>query len=203
MLTLCLLYLTPLFIKARDMLVSGIIDALLASGILVEEAKPSTRSSPARRRHVPSRRSRPGHIRRPLNSFILFRSDCVEELKKRLEGTVKRYDSNKFSVELGRHWKSLSEAQQEPYKILALEEAETHQRLYPGYKYKPNWEKTRRVRGKGKKNDKVKTMTVAPEAPQIYPLDFEPAITLPPLIPEAFPSDSPPSHHVPGEHMVR
>ncbi|PBK70134.1 hypothetical protein ARMSODRAFT_126615 [Armillaria solidipes] len=189
---------------ARDMLVSGIIDALLASGILVEEAQSSRESIPAHRRHVPSHRSRPDRVRRPPNSFILFRSDCVVELKKRLEGTVMRYDSKKFNVEVGRHWKSLSKAQQEPYKTLALEEAETHKLLYPDYKYKPNWEKTQRGRGKGKKNAEVGTVTVAPEAafaPYIHPplMTSEPAftITAPVLtvsVPDVYACASSPSH---------
>ncbi|SJL05118.1 uncharacterized protein ARMOST_08490 [Armillaria ostoyae] len=190
---------------ARDMLVSGIIDALLASDILVEEAQSSRESTPAHRRHVSSHRSRPDRVRRPPNSFILFRSDCVVELKKRLEGTVMRYDSKKFNVEVGRHWKSLSKAQQEPYKILALEEAETHKLLYPDYKYKPNWEKTQRGRGKGKskgkKNVEVETVTVAPEAtfvPYISPpsVTFEPVFTIavPEItvsVPDVFASASP------------
>ncbi|PBK92201.1 HMG-box, partial [Armillaria gallica] len=83
----------------------------------------------------------PGHIRRPRNSWILFRSDCVVELHRRLEGTGKRYDSQRFNKVLGKHWNSLSKAQQEPYKALALEAAENHKRLYPDWKYRPSWEK--------------------------------------------------------------
>ncbi|KAK0227643.1 hypothetical protein IW262DRAFT_1265457, partial [Armillaria fumosa] len=119
------------------MLVSGIIDVLLTSDILVEEVRSSTASSSARQR----RRVSPDYAPRPSNHWILFRSDCVVELKKRLEGTAKRYDSAKFNVELSKHWKSLPKAQQEPYRIMALEAAEAHRRLYPDYKYQPKREK--------------------------------------------------------------
>ncbi len=192
------------------MLVSGIIDALLASGILVKEAQSSMGSTRAHRRHVASHRSSPGHIRRPRNLWILFRSDCVVELNRRLEGTGKRYHSKKFNEELAKHWNSLSKAQQEPYKALALEEAENHKRLYPDWKYQPNWEKTRRGRGKGKKDSEVETMTVAPEAtvvPDRSP-PFEPVftITVPVLsvsVPDVYACASPPSHPGPAVPRVR
>ncbi|KAK0229213.1 hypothetical protein EDD85DRAFT_139322 [Armillaria nabsnona] len=209
MLTLCLLCLTPRsFIKARDMLVSGIIDALLASGILVEKAQSSMGSTRAHRRHVASHQSSPGHIRRPRNLWILFRSDCVVELQSRLEGTGKRYHSKKFNEELAKHWNSLSKAQQEPYKALALEEAENHKRLYPDWKYQPNREKTQRGRGKGKKDSEVEIVTVAPEAtivPNSSP-PFEPVftITAPMLtfsVPDVYACASPPSH--PGPVVPR
>lgn len=189
---------------ARDMLVSGIIDVLLTSGILVEGARTSTTSSSPRQR----RRVSPDYAPRPSNPWILFRSDCVVELKKRLEGTAKRYDSVKFNRELSKHWNSLPEAQQEPYRIMALEAIEAHRRLYPDYKYQPKRGKKQRGRGKGKKNVEVETVTVAPEAmfvPHIVP---EPGFTinLPELtvnVPGIFASDLPPSNAVTVQHRFQ
>ncbi|KAK0210050.1 hypothetical protein DFS33DRAFT_253588 [Desarmillaria ectypa] len=166
----------------RSLLVSNIVDTILRSGLLVQEAQSSTPSTPSdassstpsrrRRRHVPSRLSKPGHIPRPPNVFILFRSECVEELKKRLEGKV--YDSNAFSKHVGKHWHSLSKEQQEMYKELAREAARIHKDLYPDYKFKPEKHK----RGKGKKDVEEETVTIALAA------DFVPYIQPTPVTPE-------------------
>ncbi|KAK0473891.1 hypothetical protein IW261DRAFT_659370 [Armillaria novae-zelandiae] len=209
MLTLCLLYLTPRsFMKARDMLMSGIIDALLTSDILIKGARPPTVSNSARRR----RPRNPDYVGRPSNPWILFRSNGVVELKKRLEGTGNRYDSKKFSQELGKHWNSLPKAQQEPYRVMALEAAENHRLLHPNYKYQPKREKKQPGRGKGKKNVEAETVTAAPEVtfvPPIHPpFVSEPEFTIavPELtfaIPDVFASVLPPSHPVPVEHRYQ
>ena len=81
-----------------------------------------------------SRKKKPGHIPRPPNAFMLFRSELWR--KEKVKRTVER-DHRNISRIAGRLWNDLDPADRVPYLILADEAKRRHSKLYPGYKYAP------------------------------------------------------------------
>ncbi|KAF8889610.1 high mobility group box domain-containing protein, partial [Infundibulicybe gibba] len=72
---------------------------------------------------------KPGHVRRPRNAFIFFRSNFYEEQK--LYST--EIDQNDISRRAGQRWKSLSDEEKEPFRLLAENEKIQHQAMFPDY----------------------------------------------------------------------
>ncbi|KAI0327327.1 hypothetical protein GY45DRAFT_1149933 [Cubamyces sp. BRFM 1775] len=101
----------------------------------------STASSPApesaivRRKKTTSRRGDkpPGHIPRPRNAFMIFRSAYCASVK---ESQVE-HDHRMISKILGAVWRNLEVEKKEHYKKLAAEEKEAHRRLHPNYRFSP------------------------------------------------------------------
>ncbi|CCO27820.1 Repressor ROX1 OS=Saccharomyces cerevisiae (strain ATCC 204508 / S288c) GN=ROX1 PE=1 SV=1 [Rhizoctonia solani AG-1 IB] len=81
-----------------------------------------------------NRRQPPGHIPRPRNAFILYRSWYVKQ--GFLSGIEN--DHREISRIVGRIWRQMSAEEQDPWKTMAEEEKTEHARMYPGYKYSPN-----------------------------------------------------------------
>ncbi|KAG8744236.1 hypothetical protein FRC10_010598 [Ceratobasidium sp. 414] len=79
---------------------------------------------PAKKSH--SRRRPPGHIPRPRNAFILFRSHYV----------AAQLIPNKVEI-IGEIWNTLPPAERLVWEQKADVEKEKHYRMYPGYRYKP------------------------------------------------------------------
>ncbi|KAG8901305.1 hypothetical protein FRB99_005405 [Tulasnella sp. 403] len=75
-----------------------------------------------------------GHIKRPKNAFILYRSNFVRtgQLGKEVES-----DHRKISKIVGRIWNNLSPEEKAVWEERARKEKEEHKRQYPDYRYSP------------------------------------------------------------------
>ncbi|CAE6458969.1 unnamed protein product [Rhizoctonia solani] len=81
-----------------------------------------------------SRKRPAGHIPRPRNAFILFRSHHVAA--QLIPGKVEN-DHRHISKIIGEIWNKLSPAERLIWEQKADIEKERHSRMYPGYRYKP------------------------------------------------------------------
>ncbi|KAH8109636.1 hypothetical protein DFH11DRAFT_911278 [Phellopilus nigrolimitatus] len=88
-----------------------------------------TRASKSHARKKPD-----GHIPRPRNAFIIFRSEFVKN--GRVPLTIETHHQN-ISRIAGTVWKGMSEDEKRPWFARAGEEKERHARLHPGYEYHP------------------------------------------------------------------
>lgn len=88
--------------------------------------------SPGKKSHA--RRQPPGHVRRPRNAFILFRSALVYQNKV---PSAIQSDHCAISRAAGNLWKSLNYEQRQPWVALAEREKENHKRNHPNYRYTP------------------------------------------------------------------
>ena len=86
---------------------------------------PSPRESHGRRRE-------PGHIPRPRNAFIFFRSSYVSGHKSAGEG-----QQNELSKQAGKVWNKMTEEEKRPFFACANDEKKWHQTTYPNYTYCP------------------------------------------------------------------
>ncbi|KAI0700414.1 hypothetical protein BC835DRAFT_1304090 [Cytidiella melzeri] len=93
-------------------------------GVDVEAAAFVPRSSHSRRR-------KEGHIPRPPNAFMLFRSHLWAERK------IPERDHRQISRIAGNVWNKMSPEQKGPFQERAVQEKERHAQLYPDYKYAP------------------------------------------------------------------
>ncbi|KAK0473943.1 hypothetical protein IW261DRAFT_663561 [Armillaria novae-zelandiae] len=89
----------------------------------------SDTSSP--RRHTPSHRSTPKHVRRPPNAFMLFRSYYWRENKD----TVRERDHREISRTCGELWRALPPDEKKVYRDMANDAKEVHLAKYPDYKF--------------------------------------------------------------------
>ncbi|KIK99891.1 hypothetical protein PAXRUDRAFT_414321 [Paxillus rubicundulus Ve08.2h10] len=80
-----------------------------------------------------TRNRKEGHIPRPPNAFMVFRSWLWN--KDNLK-SVER-DNRNVSRIAGRYWNELSEAERVPFRKMAEEVKARHAELYPEYKYSP------------------------------------------------------------------
>ncbi|KAI0358942.1 hypothetical protein OH77DRAFT_1120845 [Trametes cingulata] len=101
-----------------------------------------------------SRKKKPGHIPRPPNAFMIFRSELWN--KEKIKSTVER-DHRQISRIAGNLWNDLSEAERAPYHQLAEEAKKEHARKYPQYKYSPIYRRDKPAKRKPKQDhsDKV------------------------------------------------
>ncbi|KAG8715018.1 hypothetical protein FRC08_011114 [Ceratobasidium sp. 394] len=81
-----------------------------------------------------SRRQPPGHIPRPKNAFILYRSWYVKE---GFLADVEN-DHREISRIVGRIWRELPDAERDIWRAKAEEEKREHALKHPNYKYSPN-----------------------------------------------------------------
>lgn len=98
------------------------------------EAEDAYAASMGRRGSSHSRKRKEGHIPRPANAFLFFRSAMWAEHK--FERDAVR-DHREVSRMAGRSWRKLVEEEREPYRQLANKAKTLHTKLYPGYKYAP------------------------------------------------------------------
>ncbi|QRV91619.1 HMG (high mobility group) box protein [Ceratobasidium sp. AG-Ba] len=81
-----------------------------------------------------SRRQPPGHIPRPRNAFILYRTWYVKQ--DFLAGVEN--DHREISRIVGKIWKGLSESERDYWRVAAQKEKREHALKHPNYKYSPN-----------------------------------------------------------------
>jgi hypothetical protein len=91
-------------------------------------------SSPSPKPSSHARRRERGHVRRPPNSFLIFRSELWNKHKN--DPTGER-DHRTLSEIAGMCWKRLSEEQRDVYRKRAEVEKKRHAAQNPGYKYSP------------------------------------------------------------------
>ncbi|KAG2370211.1 hypothetical protein BDR07DRAFT_1370780 [Suillus spraguei] len=103
-------------------------------------------SFPNRSSH--SRKKEEGHIPRPPNAFIVFRS-CLwsNENFRSLES-----DHRNVSRIAGERWRNLSDDEKEPFVQMAKEAKALHSKMYPNYKYSPSHRTVAGPRRKGRRN---------------------------------------------------
>ncbi len=109
----------------------------------------STQSdTPSPRRHTPSHRRVPEHVRRPPNAFMLFRSDYWRENKD----IIHERDHREISCICGELWRALPPDEKRVYRDMASEAKEVHLAKYPDYKFtrvsRPK--KTRKIVGQNR-----------------------------------------------------
>ncbi|KAF7290601.1 HMG box domain-containing protein [Mycena indigotica] len=79
-----------------------------------------------------------GHIPRPKNAFILFRSEYARKQQlTSATSNVERENQNDLSRSVGKVWRAMTDAERAPWHVLADEEKKRHAAQYPGYKYAP------------------------------------------------------------------
>ncbi|KAG6371635.1 hypothetical protein JVT61DRAFT_9349 [Boletus reticuloceps] len=108
----------------------------------------SSDSPPAIVTHLPftpgtshTRNRKEGHIPRPPNAFMVFRSwlwnkDNLKSIER---------DNRNVSRIAGRYWNELSEAERAPFRSMAEEAKARHAQLYPEYRYSPGSQKKPKV----------------------------------------------------------
>ncbi|GAA6043128.1 hypothetical protein JCM8097_004330 [Rhodosporidiobolus ruineniae] len=98
-----------------------------------------------------SRKTAPGHIKRPPNAFILFRSHCcsmsadVDPSVPQPPGSAHARELARLEINNSQHistivgdvWKGLSKEDKAYWEQKAREAKEEHQRLHPDYRYRP------------------------------------------------------------------
>ena len=102
--------------------------------------------------------SRQGHIKRPMNSFMVWSREKRCEILKCNPGMSNALISKK----LGSTWKSLSEEEKKPYVDEAKRLTNQHKQDYPDYKYRP------RRHAKSKMKSSVATNNIrSPSSPTV------------------------------------
>ena len=80
------------------------------------------------------RKTGPGHVKRPCNAFILFRSHVVAQ--NLIPREVEK-DHRNISRIISHMWRSLSEDERKLWDQAAAVEKERHRKQHPDYKYRP------------------------------------------------------------------
>lgn len=86
-----------------------------------------------------TRKMAPGHIKRPRNAFILFRSHAVAT--NLVPKEVER-DHRNISRIISHMWRSLGKEERAMWEAQAQAEKERHRREHPDYKYRPGSRRT-------------------------------------------------------------
>ncbi|KAH9477938.1 Transcription factor SOX-11 [Psilocybe cubensis] len=84
------------------------------------------------RRHS-ARHREPGHIPRPRNAFIFFRSWYVDSMR-----ASKEVQQHELSKQAGKVWKNMSDEEKKPFLRFAAIEKQEHYAMYPDYVYSPS-----------------------------------------------------------------
>lgn len=146
---------------------------------------PSSSPSPTIATHLPftpgsshTRNRRKGHIPRPPNAFMVFRSWLWN--KDNLKNVER--DNRNVSRIAGRLWNDLSEEQRAPFRKMAGEAKVRHAQLYPEYKYTPTFRKpnksSQRLPKRRREGSTKKTRITVPVVPQV---NFQ----VPPMVPSS------------------
>ncbi|CEL62609.1 similar to S69204 pheromone response factor 1-smut fungus (Ustilago maydis) [Rhizoctonia solani AG-1 IB] len=99
-----------------------------------------------------ARKMSAGHILRPRNAFIIFRSTMIKEgqITENMEK-----DHGNISTICGILWRKLSPTEKLKYQRMADLEKEEHRRANPGYKYAPKTRKEPPARRRQKKDQDI------------------------------------------------
>ncbi|GAA6010349.1 hypothetical protein JCM10207_005186 [Rhodosporidiobolus poonsookiae] len=109
----------------------------------------STTSTTPRKRKSHTRRLSAGHIPRPRNAFILFRSHAVAT--GLIPSSMGITDHKYISQIVGSVWRGLSAEERRKWDDLAAEEKRAHREKYPDYRFAPRQKGKRAAAGEGKK----------------------------------------------------
>ncbi|PPQ77987.1 hypothetical protein CVT25_015453 [Psilocybe cyanescens] len=115
----------------------------LATSLFDSSSDADAPSSVPARRNSHTRRRDPGHIPRPRNAFIFFRSAYISSAIASGEG-----QQNELSKHAGKVWNKMSPEERRPFCELAAIEKEEHYAKHPGYVYSPG--RTGAAKGKPK-----------------------------------------------------
>ncbi|XP_049593714.1 transcription factor 7-like 1-B isoform X2 [Syngnathus scovelli] len=129
------------------------------SAVKREPAEAGARSPPRKSPVRDGGAQAKGHIKKPLNAFMLFMRD--ERPKVVAQCQVK--ESATINQILGQRWHSLSKDEQAKYYELARKERLLHSQLYPGWSARDNY-------GKKKKRKKCKSESHQDTAADDFPL---------------------------------
>ncbi|KAK9390486.1 hypothetical protein V1515DRAFT_590510 [Lipomyces mesembrius] len=110
-------------------------------------------------------RGRPqGHVKRPLNSFMIYRRvqtylfhgsspgtcedeiSCMVKYESSVLGDLERINHQSVSVIIGQFWRTESQIVRDAFTNLAKQESSLHRELHPDYKYCPQKKKIRSPR---------------------------------------------------------
>lgn len=94
------------------------------------------RSSAVAKNKSHSKKRAPGHVNRPRNAFILFRSHAIHNNLIPTSLGVK--DNRAISCIVASLWKSLPEEEKKQWTSEAQREKELHRLQYPDYQFKPH-----------------------------------------------------------------
>ncbi|GAA5872438.1 hypothetical protein JCM16303_004517 [Sporobolomyces ruberrimus] len=115
-----------------------------------------------------ARKTAPGHIKRPPNAFILFRSHCCAPKGDSSEpdppGTAHARHLASLDINNSQHvslivsqlWKGLKPDEKAYWDKKALDAKEEHQRLHPEYRYKPQ-QRAKETMRKRKRPDPIES----------------------------------------------
>jgi len=78
-------------------------------------------------------KQRDGHIARPSNSFMLYRSAYIPEAKARYS----QHKQQNLSAIVSRSWQMESQKVRQAYQAYAVIERSNHQKAYPNYRFSP------------------------------------------------------------------
>eukprot|EP00730_Choanoeca_flexa_P010474 TRINITY_DN1815_c0_g1_i1.p1 TRINITY_DN1815_c0_g1~~TRINITY_DN1815_c0_g1_i1.p1 ORF type:complete len:286 (+),score=50.98 TRINITY_DN1815_c0_g1_i1:210-1067(+) len=88
--------------------------------------------------------SKPAHIKRPLNCFMLFGKEQRPKLRKEHPGL----HNSQINAIIGQAWAALTQEEQQVYQRMASEQKRIHQEMYPDYKYRPQRKDSKRAKPK-------------------------------------------------------
>lgn len=74
-----------------------------------------------------------GHIRRPMNPFMVF----AKEERRRMSAVTPNLHNAEISKICGRKWKNMTAEEKRPFELESARLKVLHEKEYPGYKYKP------------------------------------------------------------------
>ncbi|KAL0573754.1 hypothetical protein V5O48_008197 [Marasmius crinis-equi] len=89
-----------------------------------------------------------GHIPRPPNAFILFRSSFIRSQK--ISGKVEGNHS-RLSKIIGMYWRALEPAERAEWEAKAQVAQDEHRRRYPDWRFRPGSTKSNPQRGRGRR----------------------------------------------------
>ncbi|CAE6449928.1 unnamed protein product [Rhizoctonia solani] len=100
-----------------------------------------------------ARKMSAGHILRPRNAFIIFRSTMIRE--GQITENMEASDHGNISTICGILWRKLSPSEKLKYQRMADLEKEQHRLANPGYKYAPKTRKEPPARRRQKKDQDI------------------------------------------------
>jgi len=157
-----------------------------------ELSPPCIPSSPLPiRKNSHSRRRDPGHIPRPRNAFIFFRSHFIANNSSTGAG-----QQNELSKSAAKEWNQMTETEKRPFAELAAKEKREHTAKYPNYTYAPGRTKTkakapggaRKMSGSSSSHKRRRSMTSSIHIPD----DWSNSATSPESFSEDFSYPTPP-----------
>ncbi|BGP10106.1 hypothetical protein JCM10049v2_005989 [Rhodotorula toruloides] len=146
-------------------------------------AAPPTPVSPAPKRKR-SKASKPGHIPRPRNSFMIYRSAQIRALSDFVTPSGQRLPQSDLSRMIASMWREETLEVRERYARQADEEKAEHYRRHPDYRYQPATSRRKTGDGDSSNLDKSHGPMVFPPSPpaSVSSLGYTtPSVLLPPL----------------------